>query len=304
MTASTHRVGFGFQAPKSGTITKVRWITGTVTTGTTVDVRLETATGWRPTGTLIGTDTNGAQVISSSNDFAWFDTTLTSGATVTEGQVMAISINNSGSGNLEVGVVDRSTYVVPSVFSFNGTSWTRVAGFAPSFALEYSDTSIETVTGVYPFQVATTTNVNTGTTPDEVGAKFKLPFPFTITGCTFQCPAPAGNFDLKVYDSDGATQRLTVSFDKDYVKLGYSTISLYFTGTFDFLPNVFYRWSILPTSASNVTVPDIEVNTAVLMDSFDGGQDFHWTQRTDAGAWTDTVIRRPLVGLYISRLPA
>ena len=49
-----------FQAPFTGTIDKVIFATGTVATGGTVDVRLETVSiaNGDPTGTLLGTNSN------------------------------------------------------------------------------------------------------------------------------------------------------------------------------------------------------------------------------------------------------
>jgi len=61
--AAGEKVAFIFEAPKTGTIDRLLFRTLGVTSGATVDVRLETidASNGHPSGTLWGTDTNGAQ---------------------------------------------------------------------------------------------------------------------------------------------------------------------------------------------------------------------------------------------------
>jgi len=37
-----------------------------------------------------------------------------------------------------------------------------------------------------------------------------------------------------------------------------------------------------------------------MLDMLSGGQAFHFSSRADAGAWSDTTTRRPIMGLILS----
>ena len=81
LDAGDETVTFIVEAPKTGNIRKVLHGTRTVTVGTTLDIRLETlnrgATPAVASGTLWGTNTNGAQVVADGNDNVTFVTALT-----------------------------------------------------------------------------------------------------------------------------------------------------------------------------------------------------------------------------------
>ena len=63
LNAASEEAAGVLYAPKTGTISKIGFLTGTVTTGDTVDARMETvsAANGDPTGTLLGTNSNGSQ---------------------------------------------------------------------------------------------------------------------------------------------------------------------------------------------------------------------------------------------------
>ena len=66
--------------------------------------------------------------------------------------------------------------------------------------------------------------------------------------------------------------------------------------------NTYYRLVVKPTTANNITVVDYTFASVALMDAISGGQYCHKTERTDAGAWTDTTTRRPWMGFLIDQL--
>ena len=71
--------------PQTGNVTDIAFALGTVTTGATLDARIETvgsATG-DPSGTLLGTNTNGSLTIAGSDANTIKTVTLTASASVT-----------------------------------------------------------------------------------------------------------------------------------------------------------------------------------------------------------------------------
>lgn len=287
-----------FRAGKTGTINKVGFLTGTVTTGATVDVRLETVslTDGDPTGTLLGTNSNGSQVIDDADDATWFLTALTTGVAVTKGDLFAATIVNPSSsfGNMNI----RRTRYDQAFFGysdlFTGT-WAKSVE-QPCFAFEYSDGSYVVTYGAFPADSMPGPLFNSSDTPDERGLKFKLPFSVRVTGAWVMIDADE-NADIVLYDSDD-TALETVSIDKDVRQAtGLNLFLLHFSGTQELTANVFRRLVVKPTTTTDVQLREFTVDAAAIMDSFDGGQDFHLTTRTDAGSWTDTTTRRPVMGL-------
>jgi hypothetical protein len=154
--------------------------------------------------------------------------------------------------------------------------------------------------GTLPASGIAITTFNSGSTPDERGLFFQLPFPATLTGAIVNGLFTGGS-TIKVYDSDGTTVLTSLVVDPD--QAGSANAGPYrflFPATVALAKTTNYRISVLPSSASNNTLTDFTVNTAAMMDAFDGGQAFHLTTRTDAGAWTQTTTQRPFIYLLLS----
>ncbi|KKK95576.1 hypothetical protein LCGC14_2671420 [marine sediment metagenome] len=74
---------------------------------------------------------------------------------------------------------------------------------APLFGVRYSDGSTPVVAPliVPDIHIAATVSIDTGTTPDEVGIRFRLPFPVKVGALwgVITNLSGAGDFDLKLY---------------------------------------------------------------------------------------------------------
>ena len=295
--AASEKAAVICRAGKTGTINKVGFLTGTVTTGDTVDVRLETvsAANGDPTGTLLGTDSNGSQVIGAGDDDTWFLTTLTTGVAVTEGDLFAaVIVNGGGGGDMNIRNV-RMERLDSTYTDLDAAGWTKNQNNGV-FAFEYSDGSYAVTEGVFPVSALTEITFNNTDTPDERGLKFKFPFPVRVTGA-YAVIDLAGDCDIVLYNlADSALE--TVSLDKDVRHQNNAITQIVrFDGTQELAKDTYYRLVVKPTSATDLGLKEFDVDAAAIMDSFQGGQDFHHTYRTDAGSWTDTTTKRPLMGL-------
>ena len=183
--AINETAGFIVEAPKTGNIRKVLWGTRVVTTGATVDVRLETidrtGTPAINSGTLWGTTTNGSQVVADGDDNATFLTQLTADAAVTQGDPIAVIIKNPGAsaGTMQIaGLGDDSDMRYPYTLN-NGAASTG----APIVGFEYSDGTYEPIDGAYPIAGTITTHTyGSGSTPDTIGFRYQLPYPHRVRG--------------------------------------------------------------------------------------------------------------------------
>ena len=314
--ANSEKAACILQAPKTGTIAKIAWRTGTVTLGDTMDVRLETVDASAfpavPSGTLWDTNTNGSQIVLLTDDNTWFTTTLTAGASVTKGDKLAVVISLPGSavGNMQINQrQDAVLSGIPYGLPFT-TAWGS-ASFPLAMALEYDDGSYEPLE-LLPATTLTSTSFNNTSTPDSIGLRFKVPFPCRVTGAWFLGDTD-GDFDVKLvntsYNQGAGTGILaSLSMDKDIRRLDATGVySVYFTATAELAANTFYRMVIEPSSATNLAVQDIAVNSLALLDTMPGGQNFHRTTAKDPtgdGSWTNynnvtDGFRYPLMGLII-----
>jgi len=301
LDAASEAVGMIFLVPQDGNCIGASFTTNTVsvTAGPLTFVcSIQTVDGsGNPSGTLFHANATANVSIATTDDNKMFDVTFTSFA-LNGGDILALVVTAPGAGTFDVDIAMgrgllRGT--LPYIDHFTA-SWARIdQGII--MALKYDD-GYHFISGAYPIATTTTTSFNNTSTPDEIGAKFQLPGPVRITGAWIFMDID-NNVDVVVYDS-GDTPQLTKSLTsatREGTTFGVVLIS--FDGTFELAANTIARLVCKPTSASNIRVERWNVNTAAQMDAFSGGQNWHRTTRTDAGAWTDVLDEHPVMGLLI-----
>jgi hypothetical protein len=289
------RVGFSISA-KTGSDATVKYFAGLVT----VD-----ASG-HPTSTAYGGSTP-ANPTQASLSTGWNWLTLVGNATMVAGDLVAVRIWHDGSStaptaaNVTVRHAQRvggqTSYNLPYADVFT-TAWAKAANL-PISTYRYADGTVAN----HPIVVlgATNTAFNTGTTPDETGAKFQLPWPAVCRGArvVVDVATPATNaFVVKLYDAaDGllasaTVPAATVAFNvASQVNVFWDAVAL--------AADTDYRLTVLPTTTDNTQIsvlatPDTDSKQAIAC-----GDRFGYTTRTDAGAWTDTALTVPMVGLWL-----
>jgi hypothetical protein len=316
MDASAEKVGYVFTVPKSGTLSTVAFKTGTVTAADTLRVSfqdVDTSTG-NPDGTPDQYRTIASGSVASDT---WLETGIISSdgtdtgtkRTVTKGERLAIVIdfNSFVAGNLNIasGLASTSRYHLTGqnyVLHFTA-SWAKQAAQLPNFALKYDDGTYAYIAHSYAASnCSTTTYANNTVAQDEIALKFRNSFPCKIRGLWVAGLTLNGNTDIVLYDSDGTTPLKTMSLPLA-VKAAFPVgFDIPFDSDVTLNANTYYRISIKPTTTTTITVYWFEVSAAVVMDQISGGQDYHWSDRVDAGSWTDVTTKRIWAGVEISTL--
>lgn len=305
LDAANEACGMVMCVAKAGTIKKVLFNTGTVTTGATLTVTINTvsATTGGPNVVLASTTV----AVAATDDNVAVTAVFSSGLAVTRGQLIAVQIANPASsfGNLNINnhtASFGSTYF-PYVFTFLSGALAKVRA-APCIALEYDDGSYAYVPGLMPITAGgfTSETVSVSTTPDEVGIKFSVPFPIKVGGLWWAASSFGGStLAITLYDSDGTTVLETVSIDTEQVQTtSAGTKFVEFAGEYSLSANTFYRATIAPASTTGITFGGIQVATPAMMDGFPGGRNIIRTDRADAGAWSDWSLKRPWMGVLIT----
>jgi hypothetical protein len=276
-----------FQVPKDGDITDVKFATRAVTTGCTIDARIETldASG-DPSNTLVNAGANVNIVVADTDDFVFKEGTLGTAATVTAGQYIAVALRvAAGTPNLQLG------YSAPILgtglpYRSDNTSGAFVKATTPPIILiKYSgDSGYTTVPGMPPARTVTANTYNSGSTPDERGNLFVPPVSMRVVGLVTYY-ATTNDCEFVLYDSsdtvlgtatvDGTNKVnnniLTFLFDQDYI---------------DLTKGESYRIVCKP-GGSNV---NLYVMDGVDFDAFGGltSSDICYTARTNGGSWSET----------------
>lgn len=306
--AASEKVGCVIQAPKTGTIDRVLFATATVTTGATVDVRVETVstTDGLPTGTLFGTNTNASKVIANGDDNTHIETTLTAGASVTRSDILALVVSNPAAsfGNMQIAahLGSARSGAFPYTCHFTA-SWAAqvAANHSVAFAVRYSDGAWYPVCpNALPVLTILSSSFASNSTPDERGLKFKFPWPVRVRGFWMYGDTDPANSTVNLYDSDGSAVLNSLAIDKDQMANEIARNRWYlFDDVHELAADTFYRLTLVPDTTTSVTLGGFTVGAAAYLDAAPCGQNFHYTERTDAGAWTDTTTQRPFMGLLL-----
>jgi hypothetical protein len=303
LNASNHKQAIICKATAAKAIRKIHFRLAAVTTGDTLDCRIETvdATNGNPTGTLWAANTNAAKAIVGGDANTWVNSgNLTADATLAVGDVFAIVIANGAvPGNFVIARYEDQS--LPSGFPYGNVytgSWTKQASLC-LMVVEYSDGSFEPVFGVQDMGFINTIAPASNSATNEYGNIFSFPFPCRVKGVWVWIGA-SGDFAVKLYDSDGTTVLATTgTVDKD-VRHSTSTGVQFipFTSSASLSKNTSYRVVIVPTTTTAISVYDFDVGSAAMMDCFPAGQNMYRSVKT-SGNWVETTTSRTYMGLII-----
>lgn len=305
------------------TIETIYFRTGNVTAGTTVDVRVETVTNGRPSGTLWAANTNITVDIADGDDNVWKTATLTSAASVAAGDQFAIVIvySSGATPNLQfmgsgvVGDSELTTY--PLILLDNaGGGWAQPSScFAWQWFIDWGTAGVSWLSGLSPATSITATAFNSGSSPDEYALKFVPPVKARCIGAGFalQNVAAGADFTISLWpsssssDSDALAQ-VTVDGDSVYATNTDGFVIVYWDTAVTLTAGSTYYIGIRADTANSLTL--------VAVASPSGITDSHlafpiptanflqstrvWTTGS-AGAWTDGANNLPLISAIVDQ---
>jgi hypothetical protein len=295
------KIGFVFEAPKSGVIDRIVWYSGTATGSPTVDLRLETVSGSAPSGTLWATNTNAITGTLVSN--TEYETTLTAGVSVTKGDLLGISWNYNSGTSIGIGF-NPTAKTLGSLLNTpqinTAGSWSNVVGRAVKCLLRYQNEAYVSpnVDSVAYGTAATAGFFTTG----EKGIRFQLPCKARLTGVWMQSDVRS-NITLKLYDgstSPGGTALLSKLFSSASLPaVGTSFNEFYFDSTHILDAGTPYRL-VTAFSAGTGTRYNLAIfGSSNRRDAIVSNQ--YYTE-SSGSAWIDTVTQVPAIGLIIDQI--
>lgn len=318
MDSASEKVCVRFQVPKTGTLDKVEFRTNSVTFGGGSALRVSfqdlavdgnpdgaqdqyrdvtglTANTWIVPGLMTHTGEDGGNK-----------------RPVTQGQFLSVVFEYqtfTASDSIQIASINKLTYASPPQPKlFTGISWTEPSvNLMPVMALKYSDGSYENVPGCVACSALNSVSFNSASPPDERGLYFQTPFPTRIRGAFMWVdPAASGrDFDILLYAQGNNTPLATLNVDSDAVG-NFNNLrgGMYlFPSSVSLSANTNYRLTVRPSTVNSITLQEFDVASAAIMDTFEGGQNWHHTSRTDGATtggtlndgWTQTTTKRPWI---------
>ncbi len=293
---------------KAGNIRKIGFRLGTVNIGATIAIRVETVSNTgNPTNTLWGTNTSATLIVTAADTDTWKWVTLTADAVVVVGDILAVKFNFSVGTDFEIttsiGNFGRPTGIPYSLFLSTAGVWTRTSSVI-NIGLEYSDATRPFFNSAPTLTVGSTRTFNSGSSPDEIGIRLKVPMGCKATGAIVRVGEGASTtYDVILYNS-ASSALATVTIDADISSAPAATGPIYvpFGAPVTIGGNSLYRLVVRPTTTDDVLLEEYSVDSAGTFEQHAGGVEVYSTERTDAGAWTDTTTSRCMIALLISDL--
>jgi hypothetical protein len=304
---------------RAGTLDRIEFYVPTVGgTGNTYEVVILTTSGGLPTASAYGGSAAQSVALTTTG---YKTVTLTTPATAVRGDLVAVMLRCVSGTDYSTNNVTINSHIVrgnagainiPYVVT-NTAGTSARAGVVPLLAARYSDGKYDVAV---PHSGATpilSVAYNVSTTPDEIGLKFQVPFQAVCTG--FYGPVDTGvigslAFDVVLYDnassviasvSVAASELGTVNMGM--LILPWTTIAGAESAVVDGVntvtlnPSVDYRLAIKPTTTDNMRLYQWVAANADAKTALVGSNLMQMTERTNAGAWTDTATSLISLGL-------
>lgn len=327
--SDTDRIAWVGGSQYTDSIATIYFRTGNVTTGCILNVRVETVTNGRPSGTLwnlnsTGTTPAASVTVDNADDNVWKTATLTDVANLVAGDEFAIIFTVDTAGdtpNMQFSVVSNRDSA-----SFSGIyPILMVDTGAGTWA--YTDNSIHMVVAMTTAGVVSFSNMSpqegsgtihaptSASAPDEYAAKFVAPFKGRLIGAQigmFNIAAGA-DFTVSLWPSsssvDGdALAQVSVDGDFPIATTDDGNVFIALPAT-TLTAGTTYYLGVRADTANAIGVGSYTVTTVVanaIRGYSIGANTFNqatreWTAGT-AGAWTDNTTVFPLVSLIFDQL--
>lgn len=315
--ASTEKIaccGYAsFALPGSYSIDRIGFRAGSITSagGSALDISLQDLAAGNGQIQPDGTKDQSVNVaLSALSANAWNDVSLGSSRTVTDGDMLAVVFEYDASGRLGSDAFNYTTSNV-AFSTRHGTaatlytgSWSTQRAFPNVLLWSSSDSRVlGTIGGGTAISALSSTSVNSGTSPDEIGLNMRFPFRCQMTGVhiAFSPTFSSSDFDIVLYQ--GTTTLKTLSGLVDYSSaVGQGRAGIYyFPNPVTLEPGIDYIVAMRPSSTNSLTLYYYDLNSAdyrkVML-----GEHFYWQGRADAGSWSATTTRVPFMVPLVSAI--
>lgn len=296
LSADNYGNAVRFTVPFTTVVDKVAFVIATTTLAGDLTVQIETVvpSTFLPTGTLYHANAYGTYSALTTDDGVWVEVTLAAPVTLTEGDNIAITVQRLA-GSTFTGTLRRLVswpLEWPGYTERSGGAWSGVSSRWTPITIHSTTAGWINNLGNHAVSSSASESVSSASSPDEVGMKFTPRITARLTGVLNNVGSiNAGDaYDLKIYDAAN-----TVLWSKSFTygtdwPSGIALAIQAVTPRLTLRAGQVYRITQTPTNGT-LGFPYSTFYSGSVAASFGAG--FEWTERTDAGAWTELDNRSP-----------
>lgn len=301
------------RCPRAGTLDRFDFLVGVVTNSPDNGLRasfqgVNPADGQND-GTILGATNNAAVTYPHTVTTGWKSTNFGETVTVTRGQLIACVIDIPSFTAGDSVTITHYPSGTSHLFPYGISAAGKTGATIPIVALHYTDGYAFLTPFVSGFDTVVGTAFNVATSgADEWGLAFQVPWPCTLDAIAATLLVTAGaDFEVIVYDSaDVALATLTSDGDVAGSNAAAGLFVLVLPTAVTLVANATYRVTVRPTTTNAVSLYYATFQSAALMSTMEGGDNFYMTSRLNQAApWTDYnagTFRRPRMHLQLSAL--
>lgn len=309
--AAGEAVGFIFQWPKTGTVDRFIFRTGSVTTAQNMTLTFETVdSSGMPTGSAYGSSGATTWAPVDTDDNVNVELTLASSFAVTKGDLVVARFEWSGTaGNLNFVVATSDNVTDGLTRSLHDTgSGFAISNTCPRICLRYDDGTYVVPRWCIPPANHSSTIVDSASNPAEIGLYFISPINFSFDAIHYfqRDFGTTTTVTASVFSDAGGTPTLMTSKDFTHDQIqGVHPAVVCFPDEVTFVKGVHYAIvfkNLGTTSDYQVSFHDVpDVNH---WGDYCFGTDYAWASRASAasGAFTKTATRKPIMRLHVTKL--
>lgn len=300
-----------FQSPVTDTITKIGFMTAAVTATGDVNIQIETVgADGLPTGTIWATGTSVTKNILLTDDNMWFEVTLDTPASVSRGDIFAVTITRPTSGTfngrINKGGMGGGGYYCGFPYAVAKTTAWSGSGMSVNMSVCFATAGYAPLEGLYGISSNTfTVTFNNTSTPDVVGNIINVPWDIKVNGFWIFADLDA-DCVVKLYDSDGVTVLASTTILSTYPPLSTPYVNfMYFTSDVTLTASTNYYIAVEPSSTSNMTIYYLEFSTEAIKKQCGIFQHASYVSSKDptgTGSWTTTTNKGALIGVLLSEI--
>ena len=293
---------------KSGTLTRVGYRTAAASVAGSMNIiiqTVDTSTGL-PSGTIWSTAASAQINVTGGNDNQFFEVTLSSGAVITTGDLVALVFQNSdGTGTYNIGDAGKpASNNFPYTATFAGGIWNKRTNL-PINSLYYSDSSYSYVEGVLPYVGGAQTVFNTNDANNERGNAISFPWPCQVGGMWFGVRVLSSDnstFEARIYGADTSTVVASAVFAAN-LNPGFSQVNTFYVDfgyQVSLSANTIYHFTVLATGISDITLNEIICSSTELAKVYFGNPNIYTVIRSSGAAWTSATSSIGMIGPIVT----